>query len=255
MKPALPMILAAALAGAVAGGLVVALVPGGGDGDGGTSPSEATRVQRLSTQVDVLQDGIDDLQRQVRQLELAMLTMPPEEEAATPLTPPPAPRVDGTEAALAALAGDDAQVEEVLKARVADVVADLRAAEEQARDERREEMRQQMLEDRLTQLTEQLGLDTYQAGRMRETLTDADTKRGELFRSAREEGGWGTLRTGMEELRTSTRQDLETFLTPSQLESWDAMPQMGFGGRRGGFGGPGGPGPGGAGPDGPGPGG
>ncbi len=114
---------------------------------------------------------------------------------------------------------------------------DARKREERAAERSAREAEQ--LETRLAELATELGLDQGQVGRMRDTLTDLNTKRTAFFEEARNgdfAGGRDEIRKGMQALTEESNIALQTFLTPSQYEQYTES-QGDNGGRGGGRGG------------------
>jgi hypothetical protein len=107
------------------------------------------------------------------------------------------------------------------------------------RDERRREAMEERMDERVAKLTEELGLNGYQAGEMKRILTDEQTTRDEFFTKMREGGNWDreAMRDSMEEIRTTSRTALQTVLSASQYDQYVEQ-DSGFGGfgRRGGGG-------------------
>lgn len=123
----------------------------------------------------------------------------------------------------------------------------LREREEAERDEQRQAMREQRLEERLAELAEALGLNSYQVDQMRTVANDGAEQRDALMDEIRESGDFGSMRERFETLGADLTARMETFLTADQmagfednggLRSLSGRGPGGFGG--GGFGGGGG---------------
>jgi len=120
----------------------------------------------------------------------------------------------------------------------------IREEEEAARDKARDERRAEELDARLEELRTELALDNYQVDEMRTLFTEGGKAMTELWDAMRDGGtGFTDMREKMTALREANDKRLSEILSPSQLEGYEAAGGMGFGGRRGGFGGgPRGPG-------------
>jgi hypothetical protein len=121
---------------------------------------------------------------------------------------------------------------------------DLREQQEEAeRDQRRADQRAQRMADRVARLTEELGLDAYQASEMTRVLTDSEKIMTDYFAEMRESGTFDrtTIRTQMTEFRETTNDQLGQFLNTTQLEGYQNSNSSRFGGfgrdNRGGGGG------------------
>jgi hypothetical protein len=110
---------------------------------------------------------------------------------------------------------------------------DEREAQEQAdRDQRRADQRAQRMTDRVARLTEELGLDAYQASEMTRVLTESEKVMTEYFAEMREGGSFDRtgIREKMGEFRQSTTDQLGQFLTTTQLEGYQSSNSSRFGG-------------------------
>jgi hypothetical protein len=116
-----------------------------------------------------------------------------------------------------------------------------REAQRKAEEDRR-------FEERLTQMTNDLGLDNIQSGQMRKTLESQRLGFADLREAARaiddRRESFTVMREGFTALNESTTAALQGFLSPAQFESYtENFQDNGFGGRggpgggRGGFGG------------------
>jgi hypothetical protein len=130
---------------------------------------------------------------------------------------------------------------EQLESLVLNVLEAKEDRERAERDERRREALEARLDERLADLTEKLGLNTYQAGELKRVLTSEQEARDTFFAEMRETGTWDreAMRDGMEEIRTTTRTELQTVLSAGQYEQYVEQDTGfgsfgGFGGRRGG---------------------
>jgi hypothetical protein len=144
---------------------------------------------------------------------------------------------------VAALDDPNAAVPAGLTESMRQVYDNIRAEEREERDRERAEFQERQMNERMERYTAALGLDKYQASEMRVILTGEQTRRDEMFASARETGEWMTVRDTMRTLRDETQAALGNLLSPTQLAQYDEMDGggRGFGGFGGGDrGGPGG---------------
>jgi len=96
----------------------------------------------------------------------------------------------------------------------------IRDQEERERDERRHEQALERVEERITELTEKLGLDKFQADNMRTILTDQSIRRDDMMREARESGDFGTIRETMQTMRDEYHTQIAAVLSPAQFDQY-----------------------------------
>jgi hypothetical protein len=173
---------------------------------------------------------------------------PAEIESGTPAAREVEPRAAG-ETPLAAL---DATLTPAFVESVGLALDKIKAREEAEREKKRKELQATRIEERVAKLEQELGLNHRQASDLRTALIAQDDKRDALFASMRDGAGDPRdMREGFRKIRDETMTELETFLTPDQIERYRRSEEGEFGRRGPGDFGPGGPGFGpGRGPDG-----
>jgi hypothetical protein len=123
-------------------------------------------------------------------------------------------------------------------ARVGEAVAVIEAREEAEREAKRKVLQAERIEAKVVELEAKLGLSKRQSSDLRTTLTNQDDKREKLFAAMREEQGDPRgLRDGFRTIRDETMAELETFLTPEQVEGYKQSEEREWGrggGERGG---------------------
>jgi len=134
-------------------------------------------------------------------------------------------------ALVSAMKDPKSQVPAALRNSVADALTEIRAQEQLERDERRRQQAEERMNERMVQLTEQLGLDAYQATQMR-TILDKQNAFFESMRSGRDDGNFADLRGAMGKFRDETNLALTNLLTPDQYAKYQETA-----GRFGAFGG------------------
>ncbi|HIF39580.1 MAG TPA: hypothetical protein EYQ74_00605 [Planctomycetes bacterium] len=106
--------------------------------------------------------------------------------------------------------------------------------EEAERDARRDDQRNERMDRTMEDLTTKLGLDPNQSGQMRKLLTERDLQRSEFFSGMRGGNGAGfdrdTIRESMRVQGETFDTQLQTFLSPQQVEDYQGMNTSGFGG-------------------------
>jgi len=106
--------------------------------------------------------------------------------------------------------------------------------EEAERDARRDDQRNDRMDRTMEDLTTKLGLDPSQSGQMRKLLTERDLQRTEFFSGMRGGNGAGfdrdTIRESMRVQGETFNAQLQTFLSPQQVEDYQGMNNSGFGG-------------------------
>lgn len=120
---------------------------------------------------------------------------------------------------------------------VAAVIEQREADEEAERDARRQERQKEQIDRRAQSLAEELGLDAGQTTQLASAMLESSEARNAMFREMRETGVWDrdAMRTGMEEIRAAETAKLEVFMTPTQVEQYNAQASdFGGWGRRGG---------------------
>ncbi|MCO4771306.1 MAG: hypothetical protein KDA24_14830 [Deltaproteobacteria bacterium] len=117
------------------------------------------------------------------------------------------------------LAADDPAVRE----RVGELVRDTLEEERESRMERRRERMEQRTAERLTQLSDDAGLDGSQVDRLDSALTQEREDIFALFRAAREDGTWADAREKADALREATDEQVRSVLDEEQLQAWDAF--------------------------------
>lgn len=134
---------------------------------------------------------------------------------------------------LLAAARDPETGSEQLEELVLNVIDAKEDRERDERDERRREAMEERMETRIAELTEELGLNGYQAGEMNRILTTEQTSREEFFSKMREDGTCDrqAIRDGMQEIRTKTRAQAQVVLSTSQYDQY-VESKSGFGGGR-----------------------
>jgi DNA repair exonuclease SbcCD ATPase subunit len=152
-----------------------------------------------------------------------------------------------------ALGGDVGTIDPASYATFNAFMEQREAEEQREREQQREERALERIDQRVTQLTETLGLDATQARQMRDVLRDESSRRDAMMQAIRESGEWSDAREQMRSLRDEINETVSSFLTPAQYEKYQESGGNDFGRGRGGFfrgadgGGPGGGGRGGRG--------
>ena len=224
------------------GGLLGALVFSPADaGAGAAETAESGTTASLSKQLEEMQAQIDGLARSVdlNASSLGRLEDNQEsvaQEVARSLAEGVLP--DGTPlsqpldmGSLPAGPGFDNMVAAVIDQREAD--------ERVERDARRQERQKEQIDRRAQSLAEELGLDAGQTTQLASVMFESSEARSAMFREMRESGVWDrdTMRSGMEEIRTAETAKLEVFMTPTQVEQYNAQASdfggWGRGGQRG----------------------
>jgi hypothetical protein len=103
---------------------------------------------------------------------------------------------------------------------------------EDEREARRAEQRDERTERRMDRYATELGLDEYQRSEMSRVLTEQDKAMRDYWTTMRESGSFDrtSMRSDMESMRSATNEQLGQFLNTTQMESYSAMDQGGFGG-------------------------
>jgi len=144
---------------------------------------------------------------------------------------------------LAALKTPNAPPPPQITALVDRALEDRAAREEAEEAARREQQLLERVDRRVESLATELGLDARQSKSMRDTLLAFEQKRGAMFEDLRSGGAnldRETLRSTFEEMRNGFHGELQTFLTPAQLDLYKERNDdlFGRGGGPGAFGGP-----------------
>ena len=109
----------------------------------------------------------------------------------------------------------------------------IREREDAERDQRREEAMLNSLDERMEHYRTELGLTDYQADEMKKALVWQMDRNAEIWENARENNEFFGARDEMRALRDETDATITSLLTPDQKEQYDEM----GGGRWSGFGG------------------
>ncbi|GJM21695.1 MAG: hypothetical protein DHS20C15_16100 [Planctomycetota bacterium] len=238
-SPAL-LIVAAVLFGAGAGFLGGQLAAP--EAAPGAGPSDGLVEGRVTQRIDSLERDLVGLEHRLDALSVRPAPMNVEPTPVQPLAQLDAEKLDRLEKLLAQ--PESAQVFDDSGALISTVDAALqqiRETEEAERDRARDERRAEELDERLTELSEEIGLASYQVEDMRTLFTESGKAMGELMESMRDGGtGFADMREQMDAMRSATDTRLSEILSPQQLIDYEAAGGLGFGGRRGGFGGGGG---------------
>jgi hypothetical protein len=232
--------LTAVLASAATSTVIVVAFSSPDEAPGPGGQPLGTELITIRQQLGRLSEQDAALEARINGLELAAMTGEPRGDEVLPMlaSPEAIAELQDELSALAATVGDGGG--EAFVANVAQALELIRTAEEQQRDEEREVRRQERLDERVTELTELLGLDVYQQEQMRALLAEADEVRDELRDQLRETRDLGAARDEIDALREQVEQGLTAFLSPHQLELLEESGGLGldrFGGgagRRGG---------------------
>lgn len=121
-----------------------------------------------------------------------------------------------------------------LQSLVLDVLASKEAQDRAQRDQRRLEATQDRVNERVTQLREELGLNSRQANDMGRVLLNEQVRRDEFFGKMREGfvGDRESIRDEMHTIRGDARTELEKILAPDQYDRYVELEdsRRGFGG-------------------------
>ncbi len=224
----------------VAGVAVGTMISDDGEAVVATESASEETLRVLSERVDRVTDQNREMVDRLQSIELQLMSLSAEANA----RPEPVvlaevqPVVEDPEvdAVVAALTDSDSALPETFTEKIGDVVQALRDEERRQRDEERDQARADALEQRLEELAKELQLDAYQVNGMRDIFADSQTKRGELFETARATNDWGNLRESMETIRGEADEALGQLLSPTQMEQYEEA-QGGWGGFGGGGGG------------------
>ncbi|MAE45743.1 MAG: hypothetical protein CMJ86_02525 [Planctomycetes bacterium] len=200
----------------------------------GTKPAEVD-LSEVMTQFKEINSRLDEMEMEVAQ-------------AAVRREVPPAGAVDMDDVMdqlkqyMAQLNNPAAAMPPNFETWVEDANDAIRAREREERDAARAEREEKRMEDRLSEMSEKLGLDNDQLASMRTTLTEARSAQSQLMSDIREMG-WGSdsrdmMRQGMTEIREASATSLQGFLSTTQYETYQSdygNDNWGFG--RGGGGG------------------
>lgn len=220
-NPIISTILVGLVAG-VAGAMLSTLIaePATSEGDPIVLDDNAGDLER---RFDSLQRENEALSRRLLDLEqapprlatersVAPLEMTDEERAAD----------EQLRAVVAALTNPDAPMPQEWRDSVNLALKDIRAEEDADRDEQRRIRAEDRMEERMVELSQKLGLDTYQSGQMRQILTEESLARDEMRTAIRESGDWASARDQWTGLREKTNESLSLVLTPQQVEAYQA---------------------------------
>ncbi|HEX6886284.1 MAG TPA: hypothetical protein VF530_23115 [Planctomycetota bacterium] len=196
-----------------------------------------------SSEVAALRRGQTELLQRLAALEQRLAELASTRTAAAPSALQPATQPgDGPTAAVAReLAGEAPELTPDFVASVEAALGRIQKAEEAEREKTRKELAAQRIEERVTRLQQELGLTNRQASDVRTALLTQDEKRETLFAGMRD----GTtdpaqVRDTFRTLRDDTHAELQRVLTADQYAAFVRSEEREFG-RRGDFGGPGGP--------------
>lgn len=234
------MILAAVLAGAIAGG-GSALIAGAV-----LSGSEASKEPAAVSPGDDLTAGLADELRQIREQNQALADQMRELEMRLAAVRNEGPRQVATEPEPNATDAEELQeLVAVLRdpsspppanftESVGRALEQIREEEDRERDERRQEAFQERLDERLADLALELGLTQDQTNDLRDLYVDMSVRQREMMEAARELDDWGSMRDQMRGLRDEMQESLAKVMSPNQLERYE---ELGGSGRSRGFGG------------------
>ncbi len=130
-------------------------------------------------------------------------------------------------------------VEEVVAARVPDLVRGELAKIDEERDQKREERQRERLTKRLDELAATASISAEKKAQVLQMLTAEQTEMQQLFRDAREgHGGWGEMREKAEALRKQTDENVDAVFDDDEMAAFRKMREeergrFGGGGRRG----------------------
>jgi len=242
-SPALVIAAALAAGGVAAVGTATLMAPETAAEASDSSPS-AQAIDSLRHEVQRLADEQSQMTSKLQTLELRMTAANTSGNGEVqPLagTAPELAELQQQVAQLNARVGGGDTGEPMVIETVSAALEQIRDQEDADRRKARDEARAERTEERLAELTEELGLDSYQQGKMSGVMTTYGESRDSIMESARESGDFGGLRDSFEALHGQISENLAGFLTPSQIEMLDGMGgtrSLGGGGGRGG--GPGG---------------
>lgn len=197
-----------------------------------------------SAEVAELRRGQTELLQRLAALEQRLAELASTRTAAAPSAVPATvlEAGDATAALARELAGDEPlELTPDFVASVEAALGRIQKAEEAEREKARKELAAQRIEERVTRLQQELGLTNRQASDLRTALLSQDEKRETLFAGMRD----GTtdpalVRDSFRTLRDETHAELQRVLTADQYAAYVRSEERDFG-RRGDFGGPGGP--------------
>ncbi|MED6335645.1 MAG: hypothetical protein VYE81_09610 [Planctomycetota bacterium] len=220
-NPIISTILVGFVAGA-AGAMLSTLIvePATSEGDPIVLDDNAGDLER---RFDSLQRENEALSRRLLDLEQAPPRLAAERSAA-PLEMTDEERAadEQLRAVVAALTNPDAPMPKEWRDSVNLALKDIRAEEDADRDEQRRIRAEDRMEERMVELSQKLGLDTYQSGQMRQILTEESLARDEMRTAIRESGDWASARDQWTGLREKTNESLSRVLTPQQVEAYQA---------------------------------
>lgn len=196
----------------------------GGYSDG----SVDDRIQTLQAENASLEAKVGSLEDSIRNLEMRRESMPAEvTDVDTPDTSKPATSY-APESAVPYSAEEELRFSAYM-----DNIEKQRDAEREAE---RQERRDEAMARRVTRLTEELGLDTYQSTEMARVLGESETAMRDYWTEMRAAGTFDReqMRTDMAAFNEKTNTALGAFLTPEQVEQYQSSNNGG--GRFGGFG-------------------
>jgi len=203
---------------------------------------EAPAGAGASAEVAELRRGQTELLQRLAALEQRLGELASTRTAAAPSALQAAPLPDdGTTAALARELAAPPELTPDFVASVEAALGRIQKAEEAEREKTRKELTAQRIEERVTRLQQELGLTNRQASDVRTALLSQDEKRESLFAGMRD----GTadpsqVRDSFRTLRDDTHAELQRVLSADQYAAFVRSEEREFG-RRGDFGGPGGP--------------
>jgi hypothetical protein len=220
-NPIISTILVGLVAGA-AGAMLSTLIaePATSEGDPIVLDDSAGDLER---RFDSLQRENEALSRRVFDLEKAPQSSVAERSAA-PLEMTDEERAadEQLRAVVAALTNPDTPMPQEWRDSVNLALMDIRADEDAERDEQRRIRAEDRMDERIVELSQKLGLNTYQSGQMRQILTEESLARDEMRSAIRESGDWTSARDMWTGLREKTNESLSLVLTPQQVEAYQA---------------------------------
>lgn len=220
-NPILSMTLVGFVAGA-AGAMLSTLIagPATSEGDPIVLDDNAGDIER---RFDSLQRENEALSRRLLDLEQASPRLAAERSAAPlEMTDDERAADEQLRAVVSALTNPDTPMPQEWRDSVNLALKDIRAEEDAERDEQRRIRAEDRMDERMVELSQKLGLDTYQSGQMRQILTEESLARDEMRTAIRESGDWTSARDMWTGLREKTNESLSLVLTPQQVEAYQA---------------------------------
>lgn len=238
------LVVTGLLAGAVSSLVTVVLMSPGAGTEPVSSVASAQQVDALRRQLEGLTEEQKAMERRLQTLQLEVITARGAESSADVA---PQPMV-ATHEELSRLKEQVASLSQqldggtenpVMLETVSAALTLIRDREDREREAQRDADREQRAQERLDQLAEALGLDTYQRAQFAEVVDGMALKRDAILEAARASGEFGSMRDAFTGMRDELQSSLALFLTPSQLTTLEEQGGLRsfMGGGRGGFGG------------------